>query len=62
MMEYLMITRDNFIHVTDKDLSKKKITIEDAIKDVRRVLFEVVAKDESEEFFTDFWCPERGYC
>lgn len=62
MTEYLMITRDNFIHVTDKDLAKKKITIEDAIKEVRRVLFEVVAKDESEEFYTDFWTPEQGYC
>lgn len=62
MREYLMITRDNFIHFTDKDLAKKKITIDDAIRDVRRVLFEVVAKDESEQFFTDFWTPERGYC
>ena len=62
MTEYLMITCDNFIHFTDKDLAKKKITIDDAIHDVRRVLFEVVAKDESEQFFTDFWTPERGYC
>lgn len=61
-MEYLMITRDNIIHFTDKDLAKKNITIDDAINDVRRVLFEVVAKGESEQFFTDFWTPERGYC
>jgi hypothetical protein len=62
MMEYLMLTRDNIIHVTDKDLHKKKITIGHAIDDTRRVLFEVVAKEESEEFFRDFWTPERGYC
>lgn len=62
MTEYLMITRDNFIHFTDRDLLKKKTTIEQAITDVRRVLFEVLCKEEGQEVFTDFWTPERGYC
>ena len=62
MTEYLMITRDNFIHFTDRDLLKKKTTIEQAIMDVRRVLFEVLCKEEDQEVFTDFWTPERGYC
>ena len=60
-MEYLMITRDNFIYITEADLRKKKTTIEDIIYDIRRVLFEVVAKNETEEFYTDFWTPERGF-
>ena len=62
MTEYLMITRDNFIHMTDKDLHKKKMSIDDAIHSVRRVLFEVVAKREGEEVYTNFWTPERGHC
>lgn len=62
MTEYLMITRDSLIHITEQDLRKKKTTIEDAINDVRRILFEVVAKEETEEFYTDFWTPERGFC
>ena len=61
-MEYLMITRDSLIHITEQDLRKKKTTIEDAINDVRRILFEVVAKEETEEFYTDFWNPEQGFC
>lgn len=60
-MEYLMITRDNLIHVTDTDLLRKNTTIEQAISDVRRVLFEVVAKRTGSEFYTDFWTPERGF-
>lgn len=61
-MEYLMITRDNFIHVTDKELVRKNTTIDQVINDIRRVLFEVVAKKETDEFYTDFWTPERGFC
>lgn len=61
-MEYLMITRDNFIHVTEQDLRKKKTTIEQVIHDIRRILFEVVAKENGQEIFTDFWTPERGFC
>lgn len=62
MTEYLMITRDNFIHLTDTDLRKKKMGIEDVIHEIRRVLFEVVAKENGQEVFTDFWTPERGFC
>ena len=60
-MEYLMITRDNLIHVTERDLQKKKTTIHKAIDETRRVLFEVVAKEEGAEFYTDFWTPEQGF-
>lgn len=60
-MEYLMITRDDFIHVTDKELVRKNTTIDQVINDIRRVLFEVVAKKETDEFYTDFWTPERGF-
>ena len=61
MNEYLMITTGDFIHLTDDDLKKKRMSIDAAIDSCRKILFDVVIKREGEEVYTSFWSLERGY-
>ena len=61
MTEYLMITNSSFIHLTDDDLKKKRMSIDVAIDSCRNILFDVVIKRAGEEIYTPFWTPEQGY-
>ncbi len=61
MNEYLMITTGDFIHLTDDDLKKKRMSIDAAIDSCRKILFDVVVKRPEEDFFVPFWSIERGY-
>ena len=56
-----MITAGDFIHLTDDDLKKKRMSIDAAIDSCRKILFDVVIKREGEEVYTPFWSLERGY-
>ena len=56
-----MITTGDFIHLTDDDLKKKRLSIDAAIDSCRKILFDVVIKREGEEVYTPFWSLERGY-
>ena len=61
MTEYLMITNSSFIHLTDDDLKKKRMSIDVAIDSCRNILFDVVIKRAGEEIYTTFWSSEQGY-